>query len=96
MKPDVLDRERTLAERFGPLMSLEDVVQVLKYPSMQAARKAIMRGSFPLEMIRLPSRRGLFVTARQVALYIDTLDRESGCRTKRQGPVGLFLDPGEP
>jgi hypothetical protein len=70
----VAAKERALAEKYGELMSLEDVVKALRYPSVQSARKAILRGSFPLDMLRLPPRRGLYVTVKQVAIYLAALD----------------------
>jgi len=36
----------------------------------------MLRGTFPVEMKKLPPRRGLFVTAKQLATYLDSLDFE--------------------
>ena len=74
MEAAIAAKERALAEKYGELMSLEDVVKALRYPSVQSARKAILRGSFPLDMLRLPPRRGLYVTVKQVAIYLAALD----------------------
>lgn len=82
METAIAAKERALAEQYGELMSLEDLVKALRYPSVQAARKAILRGSFPLEMIRLPPRRGLYVTVNKVAVYLATLSSDPG-----QSPV---------
>ena len=74
MEAAVAAKERALAEKYGELMSLEDVAKALRYPSVQSARKAILRGSFPLNMIRLPPRRGLYIPVKHVAIYLATLD----------------------
>ena len=69
-------RERLIAEQYGQLLSLADVAHALRYPSVEAARKAMLRGTFPVEMKKLPPRRGLFVTAKQLAAYLDSLEPE--------------------
>ena len=69
-------RVRLIAEQYGQLLSLADVAHALRYPSVEAARKAMLRGTFPVEMKKLPPRRGLFVTAKQLATYLDSLDFE--------------------
>ena len=85
METAIAAKERVLAELYGELMSLEDVVKALRYPSVQSARKAILRGSFPLEMIRLPPRRGLYVTVNQMALYLAALDSRANAAKSRPG-----------
>ena len=69
-------RERLIAEQYGQLLSLADVAHALRYPSVEAARKAMLPGTFPVEMKKLPPRRGLFVTPKQLATYLDSLDFE--------------------
>jgi hypothetical protein len=69
--------ERELRARYGALLTLEDVGQVLRYPSSYAVRKARVRGSLPLPMVRIPQRRNWFVTARRVAEFLARLDLEA-------------------
>lgn len=47
---------------------------MLKFPSIQAARKALLRGTFPIPMTQMPPRRGWYTTPKTVAAFLDTLD----------------------
>lgn len=78
------DRERILVERYGLLLSLKDVAETLRYPSLQAARKAILRGKFPIPLVRMPPRRGWFATASVVAAFLDSLEQPSGAPAERR------------
>lgn len=69
--------ERDLRERYGHLLTLEDVGQVLRYPTSFAVRKARIRGSLPIAMVRIPQRRNWFATARRVAEFLAKLDLEA-------------------
>ena len=55
-------------------MSFSEVAEMLRYPSIQAARKALLRGSFPIPMVRMPPRRGWYATPKTVAAFLDSLD----------------------
>ncbi len=71
-------REEQLVHRYGQLLTLSDLTDVLRYPSVQALRKARIRGRLPLELIKFPNRRGLFATARAVAALLEQLDTTRG------------------
>lgn len=60
-----------LQER-GPLLRLADIWQLLGYPSLQAARKAAIRESAPIELIELPGRRGRFARTTEFARWLFT------------------------
>jgi len=64
-----------LVDRYGMVMSLRDVPKVLRYPSLQAAQKAHLRGTMPIPMGEMPPRRGWFTTARVVADFLSRLDK---------------------
>jgi hypothetical protein len=64
---------RELVERYGALMPLKDVAEVLRYPSVHAARQARRRGQFPVQLIRIPNRRGWWASTRSVAEYLVAL-----------------------
>ncbi len=81
-------RELVLRERYGELLTLADIAEVLRYPSQQAVRRAHARGLLPLELVRFPGRRrGWFATARTVAALLDEMDRtpKEPHRTKQGG-----------
>ena len=68
--------ESTLVARYGPLMTLRDVAEILRYPSLPAARKARLRGKFPVQLVKLPNRRGWWATTRAVADYLESIGTE--------------------
>jgi hypothetical protein len=70
--------EAGLTARFGYLLNLADIAQVLRYPNTQAVRKAHLRKSLPFQLVRIPRRRGWFATARTVAVALSDLDRVDG------------------
>lgn len=70
--------EEQLVHRYGQLLTLSDLTDVLRYPSIQALRKARIRGRLPLELIQFPNRRGWFATARAVAALLERLDTTRG------------------
>jgi hypothetical protein len=69
-------REDDLKQRFGDLLNLNDLAEVLRYPSAHAIRKARIRGRLPIELIQMPGRRGWFATARAVAKLLDSLESQ--------------------
>ena len=68
------DLRESLTQRYGQLLTLEEVAQVLRYPSIQAARKAHSRGQLPIRMFRMGPRRGLFASAGALADYLSRLE----------------------
>jgi len=69
------DREHLLRQKYGELLSLADVAEVLHFPSVQAVQKARQRGTLGLPAQQPPGRRGWFVTVRAVAAYLNRLDQ---------------------
>lgn len=67
--------EDTLRENFGALLTQSDLARLLRYPSVQAVRKARARGTLAIPMFQLPMRRGWFTTARAVAEFLASLER---------------------
>lgn len=69
------DREHHLRQKYGELLSLADVAEVLHFPSVQAVQKARQRGTLGLPAQQPSGRRGWFVTTRAVAAYLNRLDQ---------------------
>lgn len=69
--------ERELRNRYGSLLTIEDVAQVLRYRSAHAVRKARNRGSLPVPMIQLPPRLNWFAPVAGVATFLAKLDVEA-------------------
>jgi len=71
-------REQLLIERYGEILTLAEVAQVMRYPSAAALRKARARHRLPFELFKLPNRRGWFVTARTLASALSKMDDSLG------------------
>jgi len=76
------ERERALVGRYGDILTLADIAHVLRYPSLQAAQKARLRGTLPVPMSKMPLRRQWFATARKVAEVLTRFE-EQGCSEER-------------
>jgi hypothetical protein len=55
----------------GEVCDVHEVAKILKYPSAQALRRALSRSKAPIQLIKLPNRRGLFASTRALARYLD-------------------------
>lgn len=62
--------EANLVKRYGPLLTTQEVAEVLRFRSPQAVLKARTRGNLPVPMTRLPSRRGWFMSSHGLAKYL--------------------------
>lgn len=59
-----------LVRRYGLLLSPSDLAKVLGYPSANAYCQAVVRGTVPVPLLRIPNRRGKFALARDVAVWL--------------------------
>lgn len=59
-----------LGSRYGPLMSLKNIAEALKYPTVDSVRKALARKTLSLTT-SLPNRREIFIKTNEVAGYLD-------------------------
>ncbi|MGS0567074.1 hypothetical protein [Xanthomonas oryzae] len=89
---DLLQRE--LLDEFGPYIPLSRYWRQLSLPSLDAARKAALRGTAPVECITLPGRRGWFMRTSEVARWISDalIPPEKNKRLEAPDPV---RDPEE-
>lgn len=67
-KPSPLTRE--LQQSYGPYTPLAVAWRWLSFASLDAARRAHLRGLTPIPMQRLPHRRGLFVVSEELAEWL--------------------------
>lgn len=65
------ERQSSLLTRYGEMLTLDELAAVLKYPSRQALHQAQRRGRLPVNLIRLPKRRGWFASTREIAKFLD-------------------------
>jgi hypothetical protein len=66
----------------GEVCDVHEVAKILKYPSAQALRRALSRSKAPIRLVKLPNRRGLFASTRDLARYLDNVFTEGSSRTK--------------
>lgn len=64
--------EKELTDRYGPLISGEDLRKVLGFSSMEAFRQAVSRKQIKLPVFTPANRRGKFALAHDVARWLAT------------------------
>ena len=62
-----------LYQRYGELMRLDELSEVLRYPTPDALRKAIARGHVAFPTIKIENRRGIFIKTATVVEYLQAL-----------------------
>jgi hypothetical protein len=62
--------EDELTERYGPLISGNNLRRVLGYNSPEAFRQALARKTMPIHVFSIPNRRGKFALVRDVAKWL--------------------------
>lgn len=67
------ERVYALRSRYGELLSLEELAEVFKYPSIDAVRKANWRGTLPVKLYRFPKKNGLYARVIDVAVSIERM-----------------------
>lgn len=63
-----------LLATFGPVLTVEEVAKLLKYPSSNAVRQAHAAGNLPVSLGRFPGRRALFARTCEVADAVERLN----------------------
>lgn len=67
-------REEAIAARYGELLTLRDLAEVLKYSSVSAIRQARLRGTLAVHTQQIRGRKGWFATATEVAVFLKSLE----------------------
>jgi len=62
--------ERRLYDRYGELLTVENLAEVLRYESTGALMQALYRGTFLIPLLRWPNRRGYFARVADVAAHL--------------------------
>ena len=60
-----------LFRTYGPVLTVDELARVLKYPSAGAVRQAHAAGNLPVPLGRFPGRRTLLARTREVADAIE-------------------------
>jgi hypothetical protein len=72
-KETVVSVGNRLYQRYGELMRLDELSEVLRYPTPDALRKAIARGHICFATIKIENRRGIFIKTATVVEYLQSL-----------------------
>lgn len=59
-----------LVREYGGVLDTAATARVMGYPSADALREARLQKRLPIEMFRLPQRRGWFASAESVARWL--------------------------
>ena len=96
MLPSALLRSTTedemvahISAELGIFVRVTDAWRLLGYPSPEAARKAALRNRFPIDVIKLPERRGRFVRSKDLAAWLfEAMDCNRTLSESAQRPIG--------
>lgn len=66
----VYELEQSLNNKYGPMISNEDLRLALGYPSMPAFRQALSRKTVPVPVFAFPNRRGKYALVKDVANWL--------------------------
>jgi hypothetical protein len=77
-----------LLTKYGPVLSHEDLRQLLRFPSAEAFDRYVARGCLGFELLQLPRRRGRFALASEVARFL----YQEPSTSNRNSPSGSAAD----
>lgn len=66
-------RLKYLRERYGELLTLEDVAEIFRYKTVAAVRKAHSRKTLPIKLYRFSGRAGYLARVEDVADCIEKM-----------------------
>lgn len=67
-----LRREEQLREKYGELLSLDALAEAFGARSRDAIRRAHSKDQLPVELVRVPFKRGYFARVRDVARALES------------------------
>lgn len=59
------------------LVSTKELAHLFAYPSVDALRRSIERGHFPIPVVKIPHRRGLFALRTAVNEHLKNLEESA-------------------
>jgi len=66
-------RVNSIRQKYGEILTLEEVAELFKYKTVDAVRKAHSRGSLPVPLHRFPKKAGYFARADEAAESIEMM-----------------------
>ena len=88
--------EQELFDEYGPYVPLSRIWRKLSFPSLDAARKAAVRGTSPVICLTLPGRRGWYLHAGDVARWISDARRSPSEHKRLEAPEQIHAHQEEP
>lgn len=67
------NRIEAIRDKYGELLTLENVAELFKYNTVGAVRKACNRGTLPINLYKFPNKAGLFAKAEEAAKAIEEM-----------------------
>lgn len=74
---NISKNEEFILNKYGCILTLEEIRSILKYPTVSAVRKAHSRKTLPVKLVRFKTRQGWFATARSIAVCLSELEEVS-------------------
>lgn len=85
--------ERELTNRYGPIVSNDNLRLVLGYASKAAFRQALSRKTLPIAVFEIEKRRGKFALIRDVAMWLAAQRERAVTGTQSAPPCPAATDP---
>lgn len=63
----------SIRERYGELLDLKELAEVLKYKSVASVRKAHSRKTLPVKLYRFPNKSGWYAKSIEVSESIESM-----------------------
>jgi hypothetical protein len=67
-----LDFVNILVDKYGPLISGDDLVKTLGYKSADAFRQSKHQGTLPIRVFKIKNRRGYFASVIDIADWLQS------------------------
>lgn len=67
------ERISVIRNKYGELLTLENVADLFKYNTIGAVRKAHNRGTLPIHLYKFPHKSGLYAKAEEAAKAIEEM-----------------------
>jgi hypothetical protein len=79
--------ERDLMARYrAPILGGKDLYEALGYPSADAFRQALSRGTLPVQVFEIEHRRGKYALIKDVAVWLASLREDAASALKQRDP----------
>lgn len=78
------ERLNRLLRKYGELLTLKELAEVLRYPSIGAVRIAAHRGRLPVRLYQFSKKRGKFAKAEEVAACLNAMESDDNTKDEKE------------